>query len=239
MTVNRGMQQVNEKSTYLEAFEVSKRASKLIYKIYLSGTGYEYKDFEQDCAVAFFGDLKYKYDAFSCCNMSYKCYKWVALNRLKKLRLEYNKYPIDVESLWCVDHHEELIRMCIGLSIKDWEIVDAIVGGYRLSEISSRVGYSAATVQTHITEIRRKIANYFGIADYSSMRRKYTIDESRKLIGSKHPRSKRCCAYLNGKLYETFESARQAEAKYGSGVFASIRDGYRCKGLVFRYAEAN
>lgn len=243
------MREINKNSTYDEAFNVSVKMIKHIWKLFPAKDKYDYDDLYQNCALYFYTKLKNKFSPFDACNLCSKAYRFVALGMLKKLKEEIiveseyannipdKKYDIEqqiIDKQWLESNP-------LGLKEIDWSICKLLIKGYDITSIGKMLGYTSNTIQFHMTEIRKKTAEYFSIKDYSKMhRRHYWGEENKmKISGAGNPRSKKVLCLKDGKAIKTYgsvgEAARELGFTSGTSICSAIKKGCKSGGYKWKY----
>lgn len=247
------MQEINENSTYDEAFNVSKKMIKLAWKNFSAKDKYEYDDFYQNCAMYFYGELKNKFSPFDACNICSKAYHFIALNMLKKIKrkqdiLAEDKWINNVPDKQCnleqqIENKQWLESNPLNLKDVDWTICKLLMDGYDRFSIAEILGYTPNTIQFHMTEIRKKAAKYFDIDDYSKKYRTYQWREESKtrICGKNNPKSKKVLCLKDGVAIKTYGSMREAARELGltpsgASIYSAIKNGYKSGGYEWKYA---
>lgn len=245
------MKEINKNSTYDEAFNVSVKMIKHIWKTFSAKDKYDYDDLYQNCAMYFYTKLKNKFSPFDACNLCSKAYRFVASRMLKKLKEEViveseymnnmpdKKYDIEQQII----DKEWLESNPLGLKEVDWNICKLLMQDYDIVEIGKMLGYTPNTIQFHMTVIRKKAAEYFGIKDYSKMHRRchWKEENKMKIRGANNSQSKRVLCLKNGVVIKTYGSMREAArelgfAPSGASICSAIKKGYKSGGYEWKYA---
>lgn len=239
-------QRIDKNSTYEEAFEVSKKLIRLLWKNFQYKDKIEYDDFEQEFAIEFWMRLVPNFSPFDACNLCSKTYRWVACRISKRLKnvpsvardevflREASRISLDDN----IDAKDWLNGNPLNLKPIDWKICQLLMNGFSLKDISKVVGFTPNTVQSHMTAIRKVVAQYYGIENYQNKHRTYRVnDETRKrLRGANHHSAKKCGAYKDGVLVKTWDSVRMAQDEFNTtGIFQAIKKGYKWKGYEWKY----
>lgn len=242
-------EQITNESTYEEAFQVSVKAIKLVWKLfYLLREKMEYADFYQECALAFFGDIAIRFPPPDAVLVSCQRYKWIALNLLK----EHKRFPrtakdelfalqpSNVDTPTLVEDRDWLKSNPLDLKPIDWKICQLLMSGYQLREISKLTGLAFATLQFHLKPIRKALAEYYGIQDYSKMRRTYKLMSNQIKKGADHPRAKAVACYKDGVLVRTYGSGGEAcEAmgfpRHSAAIFGAIKRNGKSAGYEWKF----
>ena len=241
--------QITNESTYEQAFQVSVKAIKLVWKIYYSlREKMEYADFYQECALVFFRDLATQFSPPDAVLVSCQSYKWVALSLLKK----HKRFPqtakeelftlqsSDIDTPTLVEDRDWLESNPLNLKPIDWKICQLLMSGYQLREISKITSLAFNTLQFHLKPIRKTLAEYYGIQDYSKMRRTYKLTSQQIKKGADRPRAKAVACYKEGVLIRTYGSGGEAcEAmgfpRHSAAIFGAIRRKGKSAGYEWKF----
>lgn len=251
------MKEINENSTYDEAFKVSIKMIKKVWKTFPLKDSFEYGDLLSECALLFYGTLKNKYAPCDACNICSTAYPWVAHNMMRKHKDINHIRGTDAEKIMthtsdktCNVEQDTFNKMWLEsnpLELKDidWKICQLLMDGYdQLEEIGAMVHLSPNTVQQHMKDIRKNAAKYYGVNNYEKIRRPYSLKETSKKYGKDNPNSRPVECWKDGKHLKTYESVRMAANELGltpsgTSICAAIRKGYKSGGYTWKYAEAN
>lgn len=240
------VQRIDENSTYEEAFEVSKKMIRLLWKSFQYKDKMEYDDFEQELAIEFWMRLAPNFSPFDACNICGKAYRWAVYRISKRLKnvpsVVRDEALLEESTKGDLDDNiaarDWLNSNPLGLKSIDWKICQLLMNGFSLQDISRVIGLAFNTVQKHMTAIRKTTAKYYGIENYQNKHRTYKIsDETReRLKGANHHSAKKCGAYKDGVLIKTWDSVRMAQNELNTtGIFQAIKTGYKCKGYEWKY----
>lgn len=251
------MKEINENSTYDDAFNVSVKMIKKVWKTFPRKDVFEYGDLFSECALLFYGTLKKKFTPFDACNVCSTAYPWVAHNMMRKHKdsnhiceTDADKVISKIPDRTCnieqtVFNKQWLESNPLNLKNIDWQICQLLMDGYdQLEEIGKRVHLSPNTVQQHMRDIRKNAAEYYCIDNYEKIRRPYSIKETSKKYGKDNHNSKPVECWKDGKYIRTYESVRMAAndlglMSHGTSICAAIRKGYKSGGYTWKYAQAN
>lgn len=236
-----------ECNSYDEAFIVSVKAIKKVYLLYktdFNKLSIAFDDFKQECALYFYKSLKAKLNPFNAVNLSFKAYYYIAKNLIHKECNHYNNINKFLkDKLNNQKQNTETLENIYNLSDENFEICQMLLEGYSLQEVAKALNKKPMTLQnSNIKKIRKTLADFYEITDYKSKHRNFKIDIDKIKYGKNHPASKPVCAYKTLEYINPvlrYESGRLAEKDFNSGIWASIKHGWKCGGYYWQYAKTN
>lgn len=240
--------------TYDEAFEQSKMFIKRLCGLIYASEWYnlvEYRDFEQECAIRFYTQLKNRYDPYTALKCSKKAYRQV-LNNLMQKEIRHRKIYkrfcdyIEPKDVICgLPTQQSIPYGHIGLNDKEILICMRLLMGYRKHEIEE-------FTQDRWKVLRRKLINYYKIPTDKRGQVKYVTktEAYQKYWDSKKGKPLDYCYVKtskrvqmlddSGNVLKEFNSAAEASRQVGRsvcGVSRAIINHNKCGGYQWRYVD--
>lgn len=238
--------------TYDEAFEQSKMFIKRLCGLIYASEWYnlvEYRDFEQECAIRFYTQLKNRYDPYTALKCSKKAYRQV-LNNLMQKEIRHRKIYkrfcdyIEPKDVICgLPTQQSIPYGHIGLNDKEILICMRLLMGYRKHEIEE-------FTQDRWKVLRRKLINYYKIPTDKRGQVKYVTktEAYQKYWDSKKGKPLDYCYVKtskrvqmlddSGNVLKEFNSAAEASRQVGRsicGVSRAILNHTKCGGYKWAY----
>lgn len=238
--------------TYDEAFEQSKMFIKRLCGLIYASEWYnlvEYRDFEQECAIRFYTQLKNRYDPYTALKCSKKAYRQV-LNNLMQKEIRHRKIYkrfcdyIEPKDVICgLPTQQSIPYGHIGLNDKEILICMRLLMGYQKHEIEE-------FTQDRWKVLRRKLINYYKIPTDKRGQVKYVTktEAYQKYWDSKKGKPLDYCYVKtskrvqmlddSGNVLKEFNSAAEASRQVGRsicGVSRAILNHTKCGGYKWAY----
>lgn len=240
--------------TYDEAFEQSKMFIKRLGRLIYASEWYnlvEPCDFEQECKIKFYMELKNRYDPYTALKCSKRAYKQV-LSRLMQKEIKHRKIYkafvnyIEPKDVICgLPTQHSIPYGEIGLNDKEILICMRLLMGYRKHEIEE-------FTQDRWKVLRRKLINYYKIPTDKRGQVKYVTktEAYQKYWDSKKGKPLDYCYVKtskrvqmlddSGNVLKEFNSAAEASRQVGRSVCRvsqAIANHYRCGGYQWKYVD--
>ena len=236
--------EINENSTYEEAFKVSERMIKRCWKWFPFKNMCQYDDLYQECALVFWCKLKPKYSPLDACNIVSKAYKWATCNFIKQLKrylcLFYDDFKSNKYILQDKNIEDDFKGACdYNLKKTDQNICNLLEMGFNIREIGNKLKLSSNTIQQHICNIRKILTNQYDIKK-KTYRKYHWMKDTSFISGKNHHSSKAVACYKDNIKINEFGSVREAARELnitpsGAGICNAIKNHTKCKGYEWRY----
>lgn len=229
-----------DKMEKVEIFENTKKFCKHWWRVY-SPRGFEYQDYEQECAVVFFEKLVFA-QGDEAIALAQKAYKWKLLDMMRKnddTKISYVHCEI-------VGHEYKYFSLDdIGLNEVEKKICEGVMSGYVYKELGA--------TKRQIMSVRQKVGDYFEIAQknrshnakYSEetckkRKEQYKKNKEKLLMAAALANKRPVVAFKNEVEVLRFDSLKEAaigvELKSPSSIRKSINGLCKAGGYNWQYA---